>query len=142
MAALGGEDYNTYKNSSNNYDVLQQELNELQSIDNKAKTQEQATREIEIKKKSEQIKAQAEKLKNILQNKVAEKIDVDNIRLKDRESYIWESYIKDLPKPTNNTFNEVKTKNRIDENAVVEGMWEDSPNISKDNVEKSQLESV
>ena len=142
MAALGGADYNTYKNSSNNYDVLQQELNELQSIDNKAKTQEQATREIEIKKKSEQIKAQAEKLKNILQNKVAEKIDVDNIRLKDRESYIWESYIKDLPKPTNNTFNEVKTKNRIDENAVVEGMWEDSPNISKDNVEKSQLESV
>ena len=122
--------------------MLQQELNELQSIDNKAKTQEQATREIEIKKKSEQIKAQAEKLKNILQNKVAEKIDVDNIRLKDRESYIWESYIKDLPKPTNNTFNEVKTKNRIDENAVVEGMWEDSPNISKDNVEKSQLESV
>ena len=124
MAALGGEEYNTYKSASNNYYVLQQELSELQSIDNKAKTAEQTTREIEIKKKSEQIKAQADNLKNILQNKVAEKIDVDNIRLKDRESYIWESYIKDLPKPTNNTFNGVKTKNRIDENAVVEGMWD------------------
>ena len=31
---------------------------------------------------------------------------------------------------------------KIDENAFVEGMWKDSPNTSKDNVKKSQLESV
>lgn len=121
-AALGGEDYSTYKNALGNYNVLQQQLNELQSIDSKVKTQEQATREIEIKNKIEQIKTKADNLKNILQNKVTEKIDIDNIRLKNRESYLWDSYIKGLSKLTNNTLNDVKTNNGMDEDAFVERM--------------------
>ena len=136
-AALGGEEYSTYKNVLNNYEVLQQELNEIQARDNKVKTQEQATREIEIKNELERIKTKADNLKNILQNKVAEKIDVDNIRLKDRESYLWDSYVGKLPNFAKNNLNNVKTSQKIDYDAFVEGIWEDSPNTSKNTNSKN-----
>lgn len=139
-AALGGEDYSAYKNALDNYNTLQQKLNEIKTADSSAKIQEQAAGE--IKQRLEQVKLQADKLKNILENKVAQKIDVDNIHLKDRESYLWDSYIKSLPKITNNILYDIRPIENIDENAVVDGIWEDSPNKSKNIVEKSQLKSV
>lgn len=145
-AALGGEEYSTYKNVLNNYEVLQQELNEIQAVDNKVKTQEQATREIEIKNELERIKTKANKLKNILQNKVTEEIDTDNIHLKTRESYLWDSYIGNLPNFTKNNLNNVKTSQKFNYDAFVEGLWNDGR--SRENsesieyVENSQVESV
>lgn len=136
--ALGGEDYGTYKNVLNNYEILQQKLNELQSIDNKAKTPEQTVKEQEIKQRLEQTKIQADKLKNILQNKVAEKIDVDNIHLKDRESYLWDSYVGKLPNFANDNLNSAKMSQEIDEDAFVEGLWDDG----KDTVNNDSAEYV
>ncbi len=141
-AALGGQEYSAYKNALGNYNTLQQKLNELQSIDYKAKIQEDAIKEQEIKQRLEQIKIQADKLKNILQNKVVEKIDVDNIHLKDRESYLWDSYVGKLPNFANVNLNNAKASQKIDTEAFVEGMWEDSPNSAKDIVEKRRLENV
>ena len=193
-SSLGGEDYNVYKNTSNNYDVLERKLQELENVDSKVKTQEQVSKEQDIKQRLEQIKTKADELKSILENKVIEKIDDDNIHLKDRDSYLLDSYTKHLTQLDDNTLNDAalpdvgnynETKSiensekgvasqsgaasfdvkdggiktipqitekdglrtigatkSIDENAFVEGLWDDSPNSSKDNVEKSQLESI
>ena len=89
-----------------NYNTLQQNLNKIQAIDNKIKTQEQSVRETEIKQKLEQVKLQVDKLKNILENKVAQKIDADNIHLKDRDSYLLDSYTKHLTQLDDNTLND------------------------------------
>ncbi len=138
--ALGGEEYSAYKNALGNYNTLQQKLNEIKTADSNAKTQEQVAGEIE--QRLEQVKLQADELKNILENKVAQKIDTDNIHLRDRESYLLDSYIKGIRKPIDNILDDTNLLKKIEEKAFVEGLWEDSPNSSKNIVEKSQLESV
>lgn len=141
-SALGGEDYSAYINALGNYDALQQKFNEIQAIDNELKTQEQLAIETNIKQRLEQTRLEAEKLKNILKKRVAEKIDTDNIRLRDRESYLWDGYIKGIEKPSDSKFEDSDSLKSIDDKAFVKGLWEDSPNNSEENVEKSQLKSV
>ena len=207
-SSLGGEDYKTYKNITDNYDILERELRELETEESEFKTQEQILKQQNIKQRLEQIKTKTDGLKGILQNKVIEKIDADNIHLKGRESYLLESYTKQLSELTDNALNdditadkynykipestkiikdeqgrkgvasqgeatpfkienlEFKVKNNgsdimsephitesdgirtigadknINEDAFVEGMWQDSPNTTKSTVEKGRLHVV
>ena len=141
--ALGGEEYSAYKNALGNYNTLQQKLNETQTADSNVKAQEQTT--VEIQQRLEKVKQHADRLKDILENKITQKIDTDNIHLKDRESYLLDSYIKGIQKPINSIHNNNGSLKKIDEKAFVDGLWgreENHNNASAENVEKSQLESV